>query len=284
MPQTAEEYYTNKENHGNYQYIPISQVIDSISIEAESDNDSYLKGIPRHLFIKYAVDGVREMNFSGNGDTLGLELSIGDDLQMILPQDYVDYTEVFVIGEDCKLYLLDYNSSINSSPTYLQDHKYAIVFDSEGDEIELDGNNIYNKLYTRYEFAGNFYNYSKQSNIDTSKLSKHGEFLIDKKRGVIGFSSNLRGKNIVLRYISDGLQQKNIDGDKISVHKHLKNALEHYIYLRAIERRRNVPEREKQRANKKYKTAKHKAAILLKDINSHRIAKAMRSVFKPNKF
>ncbi len=282
MPQTAEAYYTNKDNHGNYQFVPISQVIDSLTLEAQGDSDSYLKNVPRHLLIKYAVDGVREMSFNGNGDVLALELSIGDDLQMILPQDFVDYTEVFVVGEDNRLYLLDYNSDINIARSFLQDHWYEIVFDSEGDEIEVDGHNIYNKTYRRYTYHGGCYS-QKQKNIDFTKFSKFGEFIIDKRRGVIGFSSNLKGKHIVLRYLSDGLQQKHIDGEKITVHKQLINPLEHYIYLRAIERRKNVPEREKQRANRKYKTAKHKASILLKDINAHRIAKAMRSVFKPNK-
>lgn len=296
MP-TAESYYDSESNYGNYQYIYVSQVIDSLNFEGQLQDDNFLSTVPRSLLTKFAVDGVRELNFSGQGHTLALELSIGSDLQMILPQDFVDYLRVCVIGEDNKLYTLDYNRNINIANSFLQDHDYELVFDSDGDTIDVDGHNTYAEPYTRYDFAGDFfsgttsrgsystsYSHRKQSNNDTSHFSKFGEFIIDKQRGVIAFSSDLQGKDIVLFYISDGLESNLIDGEKIKIHKYLKTPLEDYIYLRCVERRQNVPQREKYRANQKFKTSKHKAAIRLMDLTPAKISRAMRSVFKPNKF
>lgn len=280
---TVEQYYSDESNYGNYQYIPISQVIDSIELEADADNDSLLKGIPRYLFVKYALDGIREMNKGGIGDELWRELEIDSSLQFILPVDFVDYLKVFVVGDDKKLYLLDYNSSMNIAQTYLQDDEFNILFDDEGFPLEADGENIYNEGFSNYSYAGDGCS-TGRVNLDTSKISKHGDFMVDKKRGVIAFSSNLDGKNIVLKYLSDGLQQQNINGEQITIHKHLKATIEDYIYFRAIDRRRNVSSREKLKAYNRYRATKHKATILLADITYQKINKAMRSVFKPLKF
>lgn len=276
-------YYSDENNHGNYQYVPISQMIDALTLEGEGDSDSYLKNVPRHLMIKYAIDGVRELSLGGNGDTLALELCVGGDLKFVLPQDFVDYLEVFVIVEH-KLYLLEFNSDIITAGTFLQNDNCGILFDDAGDALESDGNNAYNIPHKRYEYGGKYEEYcGGKTNIDTSKLSKHGEFKVDKRRGCMIFSSDMEDMDIVVRYVSDGLQQKNIDGEKITVHKYLITALEDYMYFRSIARKGNVPANEKHRANQKFKTSKHKASILLKDINPHRIAKAMRSQFKPLK-
>lgn len=291
MPTTSQQYYTDSDQHGSYQYLPISQVIDSIFMEATADADSNLKGVPRHLLVRYAVDGLRDMTLNGGADILALELSIGNDLQMVLPQDFVDYVDVFIVGEEGRLYRLDFNKEINTAKSFIQDDRFEIIFDDEGNSIEVDGNNTYNMPHKRYDYSGNDYSdymgsssANGQKNIDTSKLSKYGEFTLDKRKGVIGFSSDLVGKDIVLRYTSDGLQQRNIDGETVTVHKHLVNPLRDYVYLRAIDWRRNVSQGEKNKALKRFKTSKHHALIKMRDITTHKISRAMRSVFRPNKF
>lgn len=299
MAQTAEQYYGDPANHGNYQYLPISQILDSMELEIAQDQDHYLKGTKRPLLCQYALDGVREFNAGALGDVLSLELTIGDDLQFILPQDFVDYLKVYYVGPDDKLYLLDYNSSMSIAKSFLQDDQNEIIFDDQGDEIEVDGLNVFAKPYKRYRIVtGEFYAtqesvkgyisthnvHRKQSDSNFTYFSKHGDFVIDRRRGAIAFSSNLANSTIVLQYISDGLQQSAIDGEKITIHKHLKVCLEDYMYMRGIDRKRSVPAVEKQRARARYKSTKHKAKILLSDINSHRIAKAFRAAFKPLKF
>lgn len=279
-------YYTNEDNFGNYQYVSISQVIDSLQAEAEGDNDSLLKGVPRYLLVKYAIEGVRDMNNSGNGDVLNLQLEVGSNLQFICPPDFVDYVAAYVVGADGELYKLDFNDKINIAKSFLQDESFNIIFDDEGNAIEADGMNVYDEGFSRHEYCGKEFasTYGTQSNADTSKISQNGDFVVDKQRGIISFSSNVEGHHVVLRYLSDGLQQRNIDGEQITIHKHIKTALEDFVFWRAISRRKSVGQSTKAAAKNTYITAKHRASILLKDISAHRINKAMRSHFKPLKF
>ena len=279
---TNEEYYSSEDNHGNYQYIGLGSIIDSLEMEKEGDNDSLLKGVPRHLLVKYALDGVRDLTNSGDGDEMELELEIGQNLQFITPPDFVDYLQVFVIGTNNELLLLEYNSKMNIAKSFLQDDEFNVVFDDLGKAIEVDGNNVYNEPSIRYQYFGRDFN--TQTNINTSAISRNGDFKVDKRRGVIAFSSALAGRNIVLRYLSDGLQQHNIDNEKVTVNKHIKIALEDYIFWRAISRRKNTSQSATLTALNRFKTSRHKASILVKDISANRIARVMRGHFKPLKF
>lgn len=286
-------YYEDKDNWGSYSFTTVNKVIDNLYLEAESDSDSYIKNVPRHLLVRYAIQGYKELNLSTNTSVKAIELGIGEKLQMVLPHDFIDYTEVFVVGEDCKLYLLDFNKDLNISPSYLQDDKYELLFDDLGNLIEVDGNNIYRKPYKSFLVDGVYrdgcccsgwsYSNHKRVNINTSQVSKFGEFAIDKKKGVIAFSSNLQGKDIVLRYVSDGMYQETVEDD-LKLDKRLQETLESYVYHRAIERRRNVPANEKLRARNRYLKIRHDAVVLMADLTAQRINKIVNSLFRPNKF
>ena len=288
---TGQQYYSDQENYGSYQFYKLSDVIDSLMLEVQADTDSFLKGVDRFLMKKYAVAGLRDMAFSGAGDVHILEITIGTNLQFILPQNYVDYLRVSVIGRDCRLEVLDLNGRIHLGQAYLQDNSDKIIFDSDGEPIEVDGNNAFNKPHKVYEFGNRYGEYIRNDhyahdyniNVDTSKFTRHGEFNIDKRRGIMMFSSNLAGRDIVIEYISDGIDEKVLDEKPITFHKYYKEALEDYIYHRAIARKRNVPFNEKQRANAKYKTSKHKAVLLMANLDPQRIARVMRLGFKPIK-
>lgn len=279
---TSQEYYSDRRNHGNYQFLALDEVVDTMFFEAQSDNDSHIRSVPRMLLLRYAKNGVRELNFGNGGRIILLELSIGDDLQFILPEDYVDYIRVSVVGKDGRLYILDINNRINIAPSYLQDHQYKLIFDSDGALIEVNGNNAFSKPYRVLEFS-RYCNGSYGVNRDTTKLSRYGEFTVDKDDGVILFSSNLRGKDVVLEYKSDGLELKNVKGKDIKIHKYLRKALEDYIYKEAIARRRNVPNSEKVDARNRFKSSCHRASILLADFNPQQISRVMRGAFRPNK-
>lgn len=289
---THEEYYEDDQNHGSYQYVSLKDVIDDIELEANAIQDSLMKGIPRFMIAKYAIDGLREMNASGNSEVLALQLEIGSDLKFILPPDFVDLLKIFVVSDSGELFLLEENNRVNTSKSFLQDHEFNVVFDNEGYAVEVDALNVHdnqsksNNNESCYRFLGrNFWDdFSTQTNIDTSKLSKNGHYTIDKNRDVISFSSNMLERQIVVTYISDGIQSNTIEKEAVKVHKHLITALGDYIYWRSILRTRNISQSDKTRARNTYLTSKHRASILLKDFSSHKINKAMRSAFKPLKF
>lgn len=274
---TKEEYYGDASNLGNYQYVTLKEVVDGMLLES-SDPDSFIKNVSRTLILLHAKNGISELTADISKDVKGLELEIGSDLQFKLPQNFLNWVRVSLV-KDGMLLPLDINNQVNIAPTYLQDHDYELLFDNNGDVIEADGHNAAATPFKRYVFNKDYVNSTEVARfeLDTSKISKHGEFSIDRRRGVIFLSSDLEGKNIVLEYITDGLDEDLINNEEITIHKFLKEPLRRWIYWNIIDTRRNVDKMEKRKAQKAYNGAKTVAMNRLSDFRVQDVLKAIRS-------
>jgi hypothetical protein len=275
MKQTPEQYYDPlQDNTGNYQFMKLSELISGFELDTH-DPQNYLYGLGRSIITKHAKAAVRTLSRTTAKDIKGLELTIGDDLTFHLPQDYVDYVRISVVSENNILAPLDINTNLNTAISYLQDHDYKILFDDEGDVIKADGNNLTNKPYRSFTFQEPT-NQGGRFQLDTSVLSRNGEFVIDQRAGVIYFGSSLQGKDVVLEYISDGVDWERIHETEITYHKLLDDAMKDLVYFNCIERRTNVPANEKQRADLKFKASEHQAAIKLANFDVRAIERVWR--------
>lgn len=275
---TAQEYYNDDSQHGNYQYVSLDEVINGLMLDSQ-DDDSYLKNIRRSTVLAHAKHGVKELNKGAANDILAAEITVGSDLKVILPQDYVNYVRVSLVTDDYKLVPLNINTNMSIAVGYLQDHNYDILFDNEGRPLTSDASNAYNKPFKIYEFEDECL-VNGRFTADASKLSKYGEFHIDERRGCIVFSSNLEGREIVLEYVSDGLQWELIDEADITVHKYVFEALRAYIIYNCVSNRRNVPRNYKLDKKAEYKTLKHQAKLQRLDFKLIEVDKVMRSKTK----
>ena len=272
--QNAEAYYEDPNRHGEYQYTSLDDIITAMELEA-LDEDSYLKHIKRSRMVQHAKQAIREVTRSAANDILAVEISVPPSLVWTLPQDYVNWVRVSRIVNDrgnFRLEPLDINYNINIADGYLQDHDWEILFDDEGRVLTADASNAYAKPYKKYVVPG----CSGRPTLNTAKLSKNGEFTIDPRRGKILFSSDLSETDVVIEYVSDGLQADLYDNE-ITVHKYLKQTIENWVYYACIERKRNVPANEKQRALLRYKTTLHQAKLAMSDFDMLRISRAMRT-------
>ena len=272
---TAQQYYENDELHGGYQYVSLKTIVDNMLLEAESD-DSYIKNVKRSRIVNYAKQAIRTVTRQASNEVLAIEVTVPTSLSWILPQDYVNYVRISIVVTDLntgslRLYPLDINRNINIATGYLQDDAGELLFDDAGQILTADSSNGYAIPYKRYSFSEEY-----QPTLNTSKLSKFGEFVIDEKRGMILFSSDLAEKEVVIEYISDGLQAE-LSEDEIKVHKYLRETVENWIYYSCIERRMNVPYNEKRRALDRYKTTLHQAKIARSDFNLLQISRVLRS-------
>lgn len=257
------EYIDNKDGHGAYQYVPLSKVINDMVTES-LDDDSYLKNTPRFRFIQYAKEGIRNLNQEAANDILAFEITVPDNLVVVVPKDYVNWVRISLVTRDpitngFMLQPLNENRNINTAIGYLQDHKGDLLFDNNGMILTSDSSNTYAHPYKRYKVS-DLGSCGQGKYLDTSKVSKYGEFAIDERKGKILFSSDLMDKEVVIEYISDGLQAE-LNEEEITIHKDLKETLQNWIYYACIERRRNVPANEKERALLRYKTTLHKAKL-----------------------
>lgn len=279
--ETAEQYYNNPNSHGNYQFTTLKDIVDEMVIAARLDSDSYIKNTNRNLIILHAKNGIKKLSKDTAASILEIEMTVGEDSFIVLPQNYVKWVEVSVVLIDPdtgKRYLkpLDENNNINTAIGYLQDDQAKILFDDAGAILTADASNAYNIPYRSEHLTGpdcdGSYAFS-----DTSKLTKYGEFKVDVNGGKLILSDNIIDKEIVLQYVSDGLDMEYIEASEIKVHKFLEEAVKAWAYYGCIEKRQTVPANVKVSAKIEYKSLKFKAIKDLAGIDLNKINRVMRT-------
>ena len=122
----------------------------------------------------------------------------------------------------------------------------------------------------------NLYAYGGRFGLNPEQAQANGVFYIDHTKGMIRFSSNVRGKIITMRYISDGL---GTDED-MTVHKFAIDAIYKYITHAILSTRANTQEYAIQRFKKEMVAARRNAKIRLSELKSDLMAQVMRNQSK----
>jgi hypothetical protein len=247
------QYYENggnaptDANWGSYQYISLYDIVNNFML-IYSGNHNLINNEERFKVLFHAKRAIQELNYDAFKEIKVLELSVDDQLRYILPSDFVNWVRIS-IQRDGILHPLSENIQTNWSRAYLQDNTGTILFDIDGNALspqfsELDyerifglGRTIYLNNTSPYNGAygyndnGNWY-FSRQVGarfgLNTETANANATFSINKKGGVINFSSGVQGELVVLEYISDGMENGN--DASVSVNK----LFEDYIYA-AIE-------------------------------------------------
>lgn len=269
------EYFNDKSKHGNYQYVSLSSIIDNMLSES-FDDDSYLKNTTRHKLLQYAKEGIRKLTQQVSNDVLAFEITVPDNLVVVVPADYVDWVRVSLVVKDSitggfMLHPLNENRNINTAIGYLQDHKGDLLFDNNGMILTSDSSNAFANGYKRYKVS-DLGSCGPGKYLDATKVSQYGEFVVDERKGLMLFSSDLMDHEVVIEYISDGLQSE-LKEEEITIHKQIQETLENWIYYSCIERRRNVPANEKERALRRYKTTLHQSKVDRLNLKLYEIAR-----------
>ena len=93
LTESAAAYYNNERNYGNYQFISLDDIINQYMIAYVGED----KIIPKARRIDVAFHAQRalaELSFDTFKSVKTHEFTVSPTLQMILPQDYVNYTRV----------------------------------------------------------------------------------------------------------------------------------------------------------------------------------------------
>jgi len=280
------EYYEQEELWGGYQFITLEKVVnDYLSLR---DDDDYTSRVGRDKIIIQAKRGIRELFASAMHQIRGQQLTLSDNLMIVLPQDYVNYVRVSWVDSDGILHPMASNKNLSMARRYLQDNVGGILLDNEGYEFEDDGGQQGNGLgYKKYEICcdDHYHGYNShfRPNKDFSNDYPNGSFNIDTERGFIRFSSNVKSREIVLEYISDGLYIGTDAQDErnIKIHKFADSCLRSFIYYELIKQRRNIPMGEKALARKEYY---NDLRLLKRKMNPIRLADFMQAFKSANKW
>ena len=112
--------------------------------------------------------------------------------------------------------------------------------------------------------------------VDPQYAQTNGSFYIDEANGFINFSSNISGKTVILKYISDGLGTE----EEMKVHKFAEDAMYKSIAHAILSGRINIPEYQVARFKKEKFAAVRQAKLRLSNIKIEEITQILRGKSK----
>lgn len=291
---TQEQFYgeatsgNRTDLQGGYQFVTLQDIVNNFLLMYAGDNMLIPSTMNRDIIIFHAKRGLQELNYDALRQIKAIEIEIDPDtLQLILPEDYVKYVRVSWIDDAGYFHPLITNEDTIIAESYLQDNDYNILFDNDGEVLRASQNTYDQTLIDNYYTQYLFFNEAEANGYDvdleygnarygmqTDKANFNGWFTVDKDTGIMKFTSNIGDKNIVIEYISDGLESSTLSD--IRVHKFAEEALYAYIEYQILSRLTGVQEYIVRRKHKKAHMEKLKAKTRLNGLTYDDLFQVMR--------
>jgi len=287
------EYYNNPDNWGSYQYVSLQDIVNNFML-MYAGNHSLVNNEERYKVLFHAKRAIQELNYDAFKEIKILELSVCDTLRYVLPLDYVNWVRISLY-KDGVLRPLTENIQTNYSDAYLQDNNCNILFDQDGKILRPQNSNIdYERLagtkksiYLNDNSPYNgqegycvdgywYFDYSigDRYGLNTETANFNPTFKIDKKTGVINFSSDMAGELCILEYVSDGMEAG--DATAISVNKLFEKYVYAYITYEILNSKLGVQEYIVSRARKEKGALLRNAKIRISNIHPGRLLMNLR--------
>ena len=279
---------------GNYAYTRLHDVIDNFLV-AYVGAGKLIPSVKRTDVIFHAKRGLQEFSYDTLKSVRSQELTIPDSLSLIIPQDYVNYVRFSWIDKRGVQHTIYPANSLTTRPyanpaqdnlgTPTQDNFDSNIDGTSQTEAAWDKNNprnISGAWIQTYEeggiFAETFYDgaLGQRYGLNPETSQRNGWFAINERKGTFDFTNELKGKLIVIEYISDG-NAYNLDA---RIPKLAEDALYSHISHAILASSANTPEYLVQRY-KRERTAKlRNAKIRLSNIKLDEIVQVMRNKSK----
>jgi hypothetical protein len=293
------DYYENggnspqDANWGSYQYVSLKDIVNNFMLMYQGNNE-IINNINRYQVVFHAKRGIQELNYDAFKEIKVIEDVISTDLKIVLPSDYVNWVRISLEVNGVLLPLSE-NIQTNYALAYLRDNAGQLLFDQNGNvlspqnsELELaringtapsiymNPNSPYNGYYGwsiddvwyfRYGIGGIY-------GLNTETANINPTFVVDKRDGVINFSSNTSGRLCVIEYVSDGMENGN-DAD-VSVNKMFEEYIYAYIKYAILNNKTGVQEYVVKRARDDKRNAYRNSKIRLSNIHPGRLLMNMR--------
>ena len=290
LNETAQTYHGGS-NLGGYQFISLDDVINNFMISYVGESKLISK-ISRTDVAFHAQRSVQEFSFDVFKSTKAYEIEVPNTLQMDLPQDYVNYIKFAIIDDSgVERVLTPFTKtsnptaiSQNADGTYQYEGDGSYTEQSESDSwknfksVSPNNKDDYTNLSVYNEGSYDPAT-GRRYGLEPSMASKNGFYYIDDAKGKVHFSSNVVGKTVILKYMSDGL---GTDAE-MKVHKFAEEAMYKRIAYAILTTRSNVPEYVVNRVRKEAAATKRTANIRLANLNIEEITQALRGMSKPIK-
>jgi hypothetical protein len=271
--------------------VPLDQVIGNFILTM--GDDDYAGGASDNQIRTHALRGIREMGFDMSKKIRSIKLAVNTSTNTVeLPDDYVDWSKIGVVGSDNIVYVLGENKNINYSQAYANATGQKVGTASSA--VDSDNDGVYDRIDSKGATGGG----SPSSSDDiTQGMNSHvfrnfaygganaiyglgggqyyGQFRINLDQNRIELSTNGTSSEVVIEYVADEGRSKNP-----SVHLYAEEALMSYIYYKIIERKSSVPANEKARARAEYYNERRKANARIKSFTKEEALKTIRKNYK----
>ena len=274
------------EQYGNYQYIDVEDIINNFIVSYVGEGKIISK-VRKSDVAFHAQRAIQEFSYDTFKSTKAQEIEVPPSLTMILPQDYVNYVKMSW-KDDGGVERVIYPIRHTSNPTsLLQDSNYKYLFDSNGDLQKAYNSNTWGDFSTPNADLTEYSQEEKLDQVDLNAMGSrygvepelaqsNGSYFIDQIKGTIYFSSNMFGKILTLKYISDGL---GTDAEMV-VHKFAEEAIYKYLAHAVLATKINIPEYIVARFKREKFAATRNAKLRLSNLKSEELAQIMRNKSK----
>mgnify|MGYP003644711264 FL=1 len=277
---------SDTEQYGSYQFIKIEDIINNFMVSYVGE-DKIIDRVKKADVAFHAQRAIQELSYDTFKSTKAQEIEVPPALTMVLPQDYVNYVKLSW-KDSGGLEKIIYPTRDTSNPTaLLQDSDYKYLFDAEGKLQRAFNSETWNSYSAANSSADetndtinpeflSTYSEGKRYGILPEYSQSNGTFFIDEQKGSIYFSSNIVGKVITMKYISDGL---GTDSEMI-VHKFAEEAAYKHIAYAVLASKSKIPEYIVNRFKKERFASKRVAKLRLSNLKSNELSLIMKNKSK----
>jgi hypothetical protein len=276
------EYYSNNgvsptdDNWGTYQYLLLQDIINNFMLTYVGD-DKLINKAERNEIVFHAKRGLQELHYDALREIRGFEAELPDNLKMHLPHDFVSAVKIAYVGDDGLAHPIVENHRTSTPISYLQDNtpQKNILFDV--DDSALTGTpvietNWSNQGGTVVQPHTNLL--GQRYGLDAGYENHNGSYRLDKNQGLILFSSDLSGKQILIEYVSDGLY--GLADNEIKIHKLAENFMYDYLVSSILKQKFGVQEYIVRRAQKQASASLRNTKIRLNSIKLGELTQILR--------
>jgi hypothetical protein len=281
--QTQAQYQSS--TLGAYQFISLENIIDQFMM-AYVGEDKIIPKIKRIDVSFHAQRALQELSFDTFKSTKAHEINVPNTLQMLLPQDYVNYVKLSWKDASGIEHII-YPVSKTSNPQSIEQNSAGaynlnsneLAFETESDTWKAyKGNTPSENTNDDLNYDSEVYDFNlgQRYGLDPQYAQVNGSYYIDELSGKVHFSSNISGKTVILDYISDSL---GTDGET-QVHKFAEEAMYKWISHAMMAGRANVPEYQVNRFKKERFAAIRTAKLRLSNLKLEELTQILRGKSK----
>ena len=237
-------------------YTTLDKVVRGLIIEQGKNSENEYQ-----RFAQLGIFGLKELSFDTLRQIKTKKITVKSNGSVDLPDDYVTYLKIGKHGNDDRVHWLALDSK-----RYLGTDSKSNTSSGETDDYAYVFRN-----YLLNGERGQMYGLGGGNNAN-------GYYREDKDNNTILFSSGNVGDEIVLEYISDGIT--GLSSDQIRVHVFSEEALRSFIHWKSIQRKRNIPQYEKEGARRDYYNEKRLARARMSKFTKEEALTYSRKAFK----